>query len=732
MFNLYSANHIFRFLFKGQAGQQRRGRLRAFNILLAAGLAVWMMPAVLAAPADLDASFGTGGKVTTNSASSVEEGRAVVIQPDGKIVVAGHYSGGSGSDFMVMRYNPDGSPDTSFSGDGMVSTPILTGEDYGYAVALQPDGKIVVAGHGGGNSTGDFALVRYNSNGTLDTSFDGDGIVVTSVYDGYDNAFAVSVQPDGKIIAAGSASLGENTDFALVRYNPNGSLDTSFDIDGKVTLSFSAGSDEAYAVALQPDGKIVAVGYASLESGLDFALVRYNPNGSLDTSFDTDGKVITPILGSTDTAAAVAIQHDGKIVVAGHAFTNNSLGFALTRYNSNGSLDNSFDTDGKVFASILGINDAASAVAVQPDGKIVAAGNAGTGTEFDFALVRFNANGTLDTSFDTDGKLTTKFTNDFDGVYGVAIQPDGRIVAAGFATNNHVRNFAMARYMGDARLNRTANFDADGKTDISVWNPANGFWHVLKSGSDTLSTPVQWGNGSFGDKAVPGDYDGDAKTDLAVWRESTGYWYILRSSSGSVQSIGWGQGGDKPVQGDYDADGKTDVGVYRPSTGIWYIMKSSDNSLLFRNWGTGTDQPVPADYDGDGATDIAVWRPSGGSWYIITSRDSFVRQLSLGNSGDKPVQADYDGDGRFDVAVYRPSEGNWYARLWTGSIITNHWGAATDVPVPADYDGDKKADIAIYRPSESGWYIKQSTTNAPRYANLGQSGVPVAAAYLPQ
>ncbi len=732
MFIPYKANHIFRFLLRGVIEKQSRRQNRTFGVVVAAGLAMWMTASALAAPADLDTTFGTGGKVTTNSASSSEEARAVVIQPDGKIVAVGHQSAGFGSDFVVMRYNTDGSPDTSFSGDGMASTTILSGEDTAYAVALQPDGKIVVAGQTVNGMGGDLAVVRYNPDGSLDTSLDGDGIATTSIVSGYDLAFAVAIQPDGKIVAAGSATTGSDSDFVIVRFNPNGSLDTSFDTDGKVTTSFSEGIDEAYAVAIQSDGKIVAVGYASLQSGLDFAIARYNTNGSLDTSFDTDGKVTTGIFDSSDQAQAVAIQPDGKIVVAGQTFTNGVLSFALARYHKNGSLDTSFDTDGKTSTAILGNNDVAFAVAVQPDGKIVAAGSAGTGTEFDFGVARYNANGSLDTSFDTDGKLSTKFTNDFDGIFGAAIQPDGRIVTAGFATNNGVRNFALVRYIGDARLNRTANFDADGKTDIAIWNPANGFWYVLNSSNNLPRTPVQWGNSTLGDKAVPGDYDGDGKTDLAVWRESTGHWYILRSGSGSTQVIQWGLAGDKPVQGDYDGDGKTDAAVFRPSTGAWYVLQSSDNSLSARSWGANGDQPVAADYDGDGATDIAVWRASTGYWYIITSRDSFVRLSYWGKPGDKPVPADYDGDGRVDVAIFRPSEGNWYIRLWSGGIVTNKWGLATDVPAPADYDGDKKADIAIYRPTQMSWYINQSATNTVRHENLGQPGVPVPAAYLLQ
>jgi uncharacterized delta-60 repeat protein len=710
-------------------GRTSSNKLRSASAMLfSIGLALCLTVSAMAAPGELDTTFGTGGKVFTNTTSIAEEGHGVVIQTDGKIVVAGSYNLEGHADFMVARYNADGTPDTSFDGDGRAITTITGGDDIAFAVAIQPDGKIVAAGSANAGSQTDIALVRYNQNGSIDTSFDGDGIVTTPVLSGYDNALAVAVQPDGKIVVAGYASnINSDTDFTLARYNQNGSLDTSFDTDGKLTTAFFSSNEVAYGIALQADGKIVAVGYTINESGIDYALARYNTNGLLDTSFDSDGKVTTAVFESTDEAYAVAIQPDGKLVVAGYSATNDNsaLGFSLVRYNTNGSLDNSFDTDGKVFTSILGINDVAQAVAIQPNGKIVAAGSAGTGTEFDFGIVRYNRNGSLDTSFDMDGKATTHFSNKFDIAQGVAIQPDGRIVAAGYTDTNDVRNFALARYMGDARSNRTANFDADSRTDISVWNPADGFWYATNSSNNAPRTPVQWGSGALGDLTVPGDYDGDGKTDIAVWRASEGNWYIIRSSNGTSQVVGWGQSGDYPAPGDYDADGKTDTAVFRPSEGTWYIRNSGDNSVTVKGWGANGDQPVPADYDGDGQTDIAVFRQTEGNWYVITSRDRFVRLINWGTAGDKPVAADYDGDGRTDIAVFRPNEGAWYIRPWAGSAITKSWGNSTDKPVAADYDGDGRADISVYRPSELNWYIIQSATNTVRRENLGQPGVPV-------
>jgi uncharacterized delta-60 repeat protein len=233
----------------------------------------------------------------------------------------------------------------------------------------------------------DFTLVRYNTNGTLDTTFDSDGKVTTAIGSGTDVAYSVALQSDGKIVVAGYSNNGSNFDFALVRYNTDGSLDTSFDSDGKVTTEVGSGNDGGESVAIQSDGKIVVAGYSYIGSNNDFALARYNTDGTLDTSFDSDGKVTTAIGVSVNYAKSVAIQSDGKIVAAGYnTGSNNDL--ALARYNTDGTLDTSFDSDGKVTTAI-GSNDRAYSVAIQSDGKIVAAGNSNNGSNEDFALVRY-------------------------------------------------------------------------------------------------------------------------------------------------------------------------------------------------------------------------------------------------------------------------------------------------------------------------------------------------------
>ncbi|MFG2985674.1 calcium-binding protein [Streptomyces sp. NPDC048258] len=390
---------------------------------MGAALVLFCPGVALAAPGDLDPTFGTGGTVTTDFEGGNDVARGVAVQADGKIVAAG--AGGAG-DFTLARYNTDGSLDTTFDTDGKVTTDFAGGNDRANGVVVQADGKIVAAGGAGF----DFGLARYNTDGSLDTTFGTGGKVITGFFAG-DEAFGVALQADGKIVAAGGTDTGSstNTDFALARYNTDGSLDTTFDTDGKVTTDFALGFDQAHGVKVQADGKIVAAGEGESAGNVDFALARYNTNGSLDTTFDTDGKVTTDF-GGTERAFGVALQADGKIVAAG-----GSTAFSLARYNTNGSLDTSFDTDGKVTTAFAG---QANGVALQADGKIVAAGGPG-----DFALARYNTNGSLDTSFGTGGTVTTNFGT-FDNARGVALQADGKIVAAGQAGTD----FGLARYEG--------------------------------------------------------------------------------------------------------------------------------------------------------------------------------------------------------------------------------------------------------------------------------------------
>jgi uncharacterized delta-60 repeat protein len=406
---------------------------------------------IIAPSGSLDASFGTGGKVKTAIGTGTDIAYSVAIQSNGKIVVAGYLNINGdldyNSDFALVRYNSDGSLDTAFGTGGKVTTAIGTGNDYAYSVAIQPDGKIVMAGSSIVSWINDFALARYNTDGSLDTSFDTDGKVTTNIGTSDDFAHSVAIQSNGKIVAAGLSYNGSNFDFALARYNTDGSLDAAFGTGGKVTTAIGTSNSGAWSVAIQSDGRIVAAGYSYNGSKYHFTLARYNSDGSLDTDFGTGGMVTTPFGTNSDIAMSVAIQSDGKIVAAGSSSSGSNLDFALVRYTTSGLLDTDFGTGGMVTTAIGTSNDWANSIAIQPDGKIVAAGYSANGTNLDFALVRYNSDGSLDIEFGTGGKLTTAIGTGEDGAAGVAIQSDGKIVAAGCSVNSsNYSDFVLVRY----------------------------------------------------------------------------------------------------------------------------------------------------------------------------------------------------------------------------------------------------------------------------------------------
>lgn len=272
-----------------------------------------------------------------------------------------------------------------------------------------------------------------------------------------------------------------------------------------------------------------------------------------------------------------------------------------------------------------------------------------------------------------------------------------------------------------------ANFDSDGKSDVSVFRPSTGVWYSLNSTNGGFQAAAF---GTSGDVITPGDYDGDGKNDFSVFRPSTGIWYILRSSDGGFSATQWGANGDIPAVGDYDADNKYDLAVFRPSNGVWYIYHIGTGVIRIVGFGLNGDKPVQADFDADAKTDIAVWRPSDGVWYLLRSSAGFTA-YGFGTNGDKPAQGDFDGDGRADAAVFRPSNGVWYVAKSSGGFQITQFGIATDRPSPGDFDGDGLTDIAVYR--DGVWYVLNSSTGLPSIFSFGLAGdVPVPAGYIPQ
>ncbi|MFB7976941.1 calcium-binding protein [Streptomyces vinaceus] len=419
------------------------GRTGVLATALGLALVLALPGSALAAPGDPDPSFGPDGRVVTQF-PGYAEGHDIARQADGKLVVVGLSEAG----FALARYNADGGLDSGFAGDGTVTSDFGGGAHTANAVAIQPsDGKIVVAGttevaeEGGGCCF--FSVARYNTDGSLDSGFGDGGLVRVDEFGGSADGADVAVQPDGKIIAAGKGGGGG---FALVRLDSAGNLDPSLGGDGAVVAGFTPASPQdaggiARRMALQPDGKIVSVGYVG-NTNFDIGVARYLPNGSLDPTFSGDG-MVTANFGGTEFGNAVAVQPDGKIVAAG----SGAVGVALLRYNADGSPDSGFGSGGRTSVHFPGDGGGANALALQPNGKIVIAGQAddpNSQEANDFGVARFNANGTVDTGFGGDGFVVTGF-QDWDEARGVLVQPDGKIVAAGFGAGFA---FALARYQG--------------------------------------------------------------------------------------------------------------------------------------------------------------------------------------------------------------------------------------------------------------------------------------------
>ncbi|MCX6879583.1 MAG: choice-of-anchor D domain-containing protein [Verrucomicrobia bacterium] len=432
--------------------------------LACAALLLTLGQAVRAAPGDVDPTFGTGGIVVCN----LPVATSVAVQSDGKILVAGKEWNGNDWDFAVLRFNADGTPDTSFSQDGKVTTFLGIGSDQALAVAVQGDGRILVAGQTHNGLNFDVALVRYLANGDLDQAFSIFGIVVQDI-GGYDDCgCGLAVQSDGKILVTGFASNGADDDVILLRFNADGSLDPVFANNGIVITPVGNSHDRGWGVTVQLDGRILVAG--SYHAGSDdIAVLRYFPTGFLDPGFSGDGMVTTQLGTADDVGRSVALQSDGKILVAGYFSTGSEWDFALVRLHADGTLDTSFSQDGKVATDFGGTNDYARSVVVQTNGRILVAGQAWSGATWDFALARYLPDGTLDPSFSGDGKVITDINcgaPDFGPA--MALQSDGMILVTGPGSLQS----ALVRYQGDPPV--PFHVRPGGTGDGSSWANAMG------------------------------------------------------------------------------------------------------------------------------------------------------------------------------------------------------------------------------------------------------------------
>jgi hypothetical protein len=430
----------------------------------------------------LDTTFNTTGKQTTVFSSGGSAAAGVAIQPlDGKIVAAGAANG----TFALARYNTDGTLDTAGfgtngGGGGTVTTTILTGSEI-HSVAIQNDGKIVAAGLALPNSLtdfGDFAIARYNTNGSLDTTFNPSGPVpgtlTLSLSASFDQINAVAIQSNGLIVVVGDVQdpVSGLSDFGVARFNSNGTLDSTFGNPSTpgIRITDLGDNDFTHAVAIQSNGSIVVAG-STTSGGLNvFALVRYTSTGALDGTFGSGGIVTTAFPSSLgdDEAFGVAVDTSGRIVAVGFTLTStgpstSSQDFALARYTSAGVLDSTFGSGGRVVTSVSAGADFANAVAIQSDGSIIAAGTSGS----DFAVVRYSTAGGIDSGFGTGGVSLIDFGGvDSEGPgNSVALQSDGKIVVVGTtgtAGQPSTNRFAVARLIGGGAVT-AANATVSGR-----------------------------------------------------------------------------------------------------------------------------------------------------------------------------------------------------------------------------------------------------------------------------
>ncbi len=698
----------------------------------------------LTADGTIDPNFNVNNPGPNASVNAVDS------LSDGRIVIAGNFTSYNNvSRSRAALLAQDGTQDATFN-------PDFTNYGVASAVARQADGKILVSANT--TTPGKRILIRFNLDGSVDNSFNTDI--------GFNqNVWSVVVQPDGKILAGGMFQKANGvTKNSLARFNPDGTLDTSF------TPSVFGVNQLVLGLDIQADGRILAAsnsgGAYRLFSDGTRDITFPNAQTSYDIKVATDGKILLSSAsnvrrfsseGAQDSTFSTTVTNgavyrikplpDGKVLVVGSFTMVNGVNRGrIARLNSDGSVDTSFNPPG-------GANNNVYDIDVLPDGKIVIGGEF-TGVNFTNRsyVARLDADGTLDTSFNAstnspvlavkvessgkvliggsftvangtshsgyarlnaDGSTDQTFRQGLGAngaVRDIVLQQDNRILLGGdFFYVNGFGTVGLARLDNTAAVVRSKfDFDGDGRADIGVFRPGSSVWYQLLGPNYQFSA---FNFGTSGDILAPADFDGDGKTDLGIFRPSTGtWWYAASSASNAFRAVQFGQTGDIPLPSDIDGNGKADFVVYRPSNNSWNRLTDGNvySSIVF---GTAGDKPLIGDFDNDGKSDPAIFRPSTGQWwYAASSAGNAFRSTQWGIAEDLPVPADYDGDGQTDLAVYRPSNGVWYIlRSGNGTALVTQFGVSGDKPVTGDYDGDGKSDIAVYRPSTGEWFILRTT-----------------------
>nr|WP_244307269.1 M10 family metallopeptidase C-terminal domain-containing protein [Azotobacter salinestris] len=387
----------------------------------------------------------------------------LALQPDGKILLAGQSYNpvSSNDDFSVVRLNADGTLDTSLDSDGKAIVDI-GGSNQGRSLTVLPDGKILLSG----SSNGDFSVIRLNTDGSLDTSFGSDGKATFDLGRG-DYVYSMAMQPDGKILVTGRSDNGSDDNFGVIRLNADGTLDTSFGSDGKAIFELGYSDDQGHSVTVLPDGKILMAGssydYSENSTYFDFSVIQLNADGTLDTSFGSDGEATADINGNDDLGNSLLVQPDGKILVAGRSYNPGyDTEFSVARLNADGSLDASFGSDGKASFALGKGYAQINSLALQPDGKILLAGQSYNpdNATYDFSVIRLNVDGSLDTGFSGDGKAIFDIAWGNDEGHSLTVQSDGKILVSGYSYNPSGNGYDSSRYdFSVIRLNADGTLD---------------------------------------------------------------------------------------------------------------------------------------------------------------------------------------------------------------------------------------------------------------------------------
>jgi uncharacterized delta-60 repeat protein len=576
----------------------------------------------------LDTTFDGDGKLNTTEFGAAN---AVLVQPDGKIIVAGVRSAGFSTDYATLRLNVDGSLDTSFNGTGVAPTPAVEGPHIAHSLALQPDGKVIVSGEW---DRGMIALIKYNPDGTYDNGFGNAGFMYFTYYTNSFSSNELLLQPDGKMVVAANVnpapSNTENFDLILFRFNPDGSVDNTFNGTGSLRTAIGKGNDFVTAALLQPDGKIVLTGDVEQPVlGRDFALVRYEPNGTIDQSFGSGGKVISDVGFGAGYANDMVIQSDGKIVVVGG---NGS--FAIARYKTDGTPDPAFNGTGT--ARAFAPDSEARAAAVQADGKILAAGRARNGETDDAAVTRLNTDGSVDETFGDEGRIVTPIGLSYDSLEAIAVQPDGRIVTAGYAR----------RAAGGTDL-ALLRYTSDGVPDLSFGNNGRviggpcGHSDSGVASLEILTDGKIVASGECGGLAVF-RFNPDGSLDTSFNKTGAAVIDSLQTSGPSDLEIQ--NDGKIVIAGRAFVNGRNEFIVARYDQNGSLDPSFNGSGIVTRSIGTGDDRATSLAIQPDGKLVAAGYGTIGGKYDFIILRlntDGTV-DASWGNSG--AVSIGFDGD----------------------------------------------------------------------------------------